>query len=438
MIPTDDLIASDAEQIVLGQLLIDREATSAAARILKADHFGVLTHRKVFEACLHLWRNGVGVDLLTATTELKRRGELEDIGGPYQLVQFTTRVASSIHLSDHCDILREMHALRTMRNAGDKLRSGTNVGADPAALLGSLNRDIELASFGDDGSNVNAAEVAYELMNGKEKPAPIYLGIANLDEFVFVLPGNMVTIRGSAGSGKTAMLLSVILNLLPRYKTWFPSLEMSATELMTRALCQLSMQDMDLALINRLDQRGREDMAKAASDHAAVLGRLTIDDGGTMNIDVFKAKAEHMVKNEGIGLIAIDYAQLMDADTKRFKNKTEELEAISKGIRATARTLNVPILCIVHVNKAGEDHGTAQFEKDAHVRIHLERDPGADTVRLDILKNRNGRVSMVETPCVMRHGIVGRVTPPEWANTYRPFQINPFKGQKELPEEPGF
>lgn len=440
MIPQDDLISVDAEQIVLGQLLIDKDATSAAARGLKADHFGIPAHRKVYEACLHLWRNGVGVDLLTATTELKRRGELDEVGGPFQLVNFTSRVASSIHLSDHCDIMREMHALRTMRQAGDKLRSGTNIGADPAALLGSLNAAIERASFGEDGSNLNAAEVAYKLMDGSEKPKPMYLGVASLDDLVFFLPGNVITIRGAAGSGKTAMLLSVILNHLPRRKTWFVSLEMAATEVMTRALCQLSMQDMDLAMIDRLDKRGREAMAQAANEHAGILGNLLIDDSGTMNGDVFKAKAEHLVKNEAVELIAIDYAQLMSMDGRKYKSKVEELEAISMTIRATARTLNVPILLIVHVNKAGEDHGTAQFEKDAHVRLHLERDPGADTARIDILKNRNGRVAMVETPCIMRWGIVGRTTPPDWPMAIRPPRptINPLFGQKELPNEPEF
>lgn len=420
MIPTDDLVSMDAEQIVLGQLLFDRDATSAAARSLKVEHFAVPAHREVYDACLHLWRNGIGVDLLTATTELRRRGQLDGVGGAPSLAALTSRVSSSTHLADHCAILRELHALRTMREAGDRLRTGIGFGSDPAELLGSLNADIERASFGEDGANVNAAEVAYELMNGKDKPKPMYLGVANLDEFVFFLPGNVIAIRGAAGSGKTALLLTVILNHLPNHKTWFVSLEMPASEVMTRALCQLAMQDMDLALIDRLDQRGREAMAQAASEHADILGRLTIDDSGTMNVDVFKAKAEHMVKNEGVTLIAVDYAQLMDADARRFKNKVEELEAISKGIRATARTLNVPILLIVHVNKAGEDHGTAQFEKDAHVRLHLERDPGADTARVDILKNRNGRVAMVDTPCIMRWGIVGRTTPPDWPMTVRP------------------
>jgi len=103
----------------------------------------------------------------------------------------------------------------------------------------------------------------------------------------------------------------------------------------------------------------------------------------------------------------------MSADRKLYTNKVQELEAISMGIRSTARKLNVPILLIVHVNKQGEDHGTIQFEKDAHVRMHLSRD--ADQMTIDVLKNRNGRPGKITTPCMMRYGIVGRSSPPSWA-----------------------
>lgn len=414
MIDTKDLVVQDVEEIVLGQILFDRENISTAARYLKSEHFGVEENRMVFDACIALWRGGVGVDLITITTELQRRKQLQEVGGAPRLAGFSARVAASTHLVDHCAILREFAALRALREAGDKLRESAVMGEDPKALLGSLNADIEQASFGDEGTNVNAAEVAYALMNTADRPKPIYMGVAALDELVFVLPGNVVTIRGAAGSGKTAFLLSVIMNLLPMRKTWFVSLEMPATEVMTRALCALAKVDIDMALVNQIDEREREAMAQAASQNAGMLSNLIIDDAGTMNVDVFKAKAEHMVKNEKVELIAIDYAQLMDADKKVYPSTVLQLEAISKMIRATARTLNVPILCIVHVNKEGQDHGTIQFEKDAHVRLHLEREKGADMMSIDILKNRNGRVGLVHSPCVMRWGIVGRVTGPNW------------------------
>jgi predicted ATP-dependent serine protease len=134
-----------------------------------------------------------------------------------------------------------------------------------------------------------------------------------------------------------------------------------------------------------------------------------------MDIDTFMARAEHKVKSSGCELIVVDYAQLMEADPKRYPSQTLQLEAISKGFHKTARKLNVPMIVIVHVNKEGQDHGTKQFEKDAHVRVVLHYKRGELAMGIDVIKNRNGRTAMINTPCVMRHGIVGRNGPPHWA-----------------------
>jgi len=412
-----DLIASDVEEIIVGQLLFDHEVTAKAARKLKPEHFGIGTHAMIYSTCLDLWRDGIGVDVLTVGERLKRTGKLDMVGGYHALVGFTARVAASTHFDDHVGILHDYAALRTLRSAGDRLRSN-GAGDDPMELISGLNASVQRATMSDQDDDVDAGEMAYTLLNTTDRPKPIYLGMTGVDSLVFILPGNMVTIKAAAGVGKTAFVLSAVLNMLPVRKTWFVSLEMSAEELMTRALCQLAEVDIDLALIDRLSDADRQRMAKAANDHAQMFSeRLRIDNSGEMDIDTFRARAEHKVKNEGIGLIVVDYAQLMDADAKRYPSQVQQLEAISKGIRATCRTLGVPVLCIVHVNKEGVEHGTIQFEKDAHVRISLDRDKGADTMAVDILKNRNGRVGMVMTPCVMRHGIVGRTTPPDWTRT---------------------
>jgi len=419
MTPDTDLIAVDVEQIVLGQLLFC-DVTAKAARRLKVEHFGIPSHGTIYGTCLDLWREGTGVDLITVTMRLTRMGKLDEVGGTIALGGFTNRVASPRHLDDHIDIMHEYAALRTLRQAGDTLRLG-GVGDDPMELISGLNASVQRATMADNDEDVDAGELAYSLLNTNDKPKPIYLGMSGVDSLVFILPGNMVTIKAAAGVGKTAFVLSAVLNLLPVRKTWFVSLEMSADELMTRALCQLAEVDIDLALIDQLTEQDRGRMAKAANDHAGLFSKqLNIDNSGEMNIDVFRAKAEHKVKNEGVGLIVIDYAQLMEADAKRFPSQVQQLEAISKGIRAAGRTLGVPILCIVHVNKTGDEHGTIQFEKDAHVRLSLEREKGAETMTVDVMKNRNGRVGMVGTPCVMRHGIVGRNNPPDWSRTPDP------------------
>ena len=432
--PSPDLMDNDLEQIILGQILIDADAIKSAVRWAKPEHFGIDRHQHIYEAAMSLWRDGTGVDLMTVTMELRRKGHLNEVGGMVALSKMTSRVSSTFHLSDHCSILRELASLRKLRETGLSLASDSNLSADPRELMGMVNLSMEGLAITDDGADLNAAEVAYALMDGSVKPNPIYLGIANLDQYVFVLPGNMVTIRGAAGSGKTAFLLSVILNLLDQYKMWFVSLEMPATEVMTRALCQLACVDMDRAMVGQISQAERERMAQSASLNAGVLGNLLIDDSGSMNIDVFRAKAEYMVKHQGVGMIFVDYAQLMSGDRKLYKSKVEELEAISSGLRTAARTLNVPVFAVVHVNKEGQDHGTAQFEKDAHVRLHLDRT--GNEARIDILKNRNGRISMVDSPCVMQYGMVGRTSPPYW-NAIKvqadPLAFNPRQGMPSAP-----
>lgn len=427
-IPMDDLIPMEIEALVVGTVLLDADAIPRAARLLKSEHFAVPAHRIVYSACLELWRNGIGVDLMTVYMSLKKSGLVETVGGANELAALTMRIASSRHLEDHCAIIREHFSLRTLRVAGSNLAQGTRAAEDPDALIAELSAYVQKASCGDLDNDVNAGERAYALMNGMVKPVPIYLGMESVDGVVFMLDGNMLTVSAPAGTGKTAFMLSAILNLMPGRKPWIVSLEMSADELVTRALCQLAMVDIDLAMQDRLSDDERERMAAVANEHATVLGMMDIDDSGTMSIDQFQAKAEHKVNNEGVTLIAIDYAQLMEAGAGRFKTKADEFEAISKGIRATGRKLKVPIICVVHMNREGQAHGSTQFEKDAHVRIVLFKEVGSPNMGVDIPKNRNGKVCKVDTPCELRWGIVGRRTPPPWVRTmsHQDSRIAPF------------
>lgn len=405
-----------AEWLLAGALLIDRDATAKAAQWIKPEHIHDPAVKLVFEACMRLWRAGIGVDLLTVTNDLRRSGKLAEAGGPWQLVEFSRRIASPDHLEYHCHVIREDFALRVLADGGAQASLGAGKGADPKAIISGLSHELNRAMVLDVDGSVNAGELAFSLCNDPKVEPSIYLGIQGLDNMVFIQPGNVVSISADPGVGKTALLLSAVLNLLPQYRTWFVSLEMPARELVSRALCQLALVDIDLMIQGRLDEHARVAMGRASSEYASMLSKLDIDDTGSMSIDEFSARAEHKVKHEGVGLIALDYAQLLEYDAKLWKNKADGYEAISKGIRATARKLNVPILCIVHVNKEGKEHGSIQFEKDAHVRLKLTREMGAPMMNAAILKNRNGRPGSIDVPCEMRWGIVGRHGPPEWAN----------------------
>jgi len=420
-------IPTQAEMVCIGEILMDHRIATTAAQILRPEHFGDQSCREAYDAILSVWRDGKGVDLLTVGHEIAKRHRPHDPGRYTFLTTCIGMVASTVHFGYHAEIVREHYASRVLREAADGIIRGTASGEDPLSIIAPATEALSRAAMAEDVEDVNAGERAFDLMNASTRPKPIYLGMGRLDDLVWMLPGNVVTIRAEAGVGKTAFVLSAIMNLLPVVKPWFVSLEMPADELIMRMLCQLAQVDIDQALLGRIEPDERERMARVASTHADILSRLEIDDSGSMTTDELMAKAEHKVKN-GCGIIVVDYAQLMSADKRLYPNQVSELEAVSKCIRGTARKLNVPILCIVHVNKAGEDHGTSQFEKDAHGRLHLTRERGSDSMGVEVLKNRNGRPGSVDVPCVMRWGMVGRTMPPAWCD------VQVRSSPKEVPQ----
>ena len=399
-----DLFPREVEDIVIGQVLFEPGCVSRAATLLKPEHFYGNEQRTVFSAALEMWKEGTPVDLITMTHRLRKDGTLDLVGGSWQLVEWTRRVAQTIHLEDHAMIVREQYSLRVLRDTGLKLQ-GVNVSTDTDEAIGQVTAQLGKAASADLSSEVNAAERAYELSN-QAPPKPWYLGMDAVDGKVFILPGNVVTISAPSGVGKTAFSLCAAINLAPVLRPWIVSLEMPADELITRAKCQFALVDIADAMEDRMSDPERERMAMASGHE--FFQRVLIHDEGSMTIDEFRARAEHKVRNEGVGLIVVDYAQLMEADRKTYPNEALQNEAISKGIRATAKSLKVPILLVVHLNRMGEAHGSTQYEKDAHVRIRLSRGVGSPTMEVDVIKNRNGSTGKINTPCSLKYGIIGK------------------------------
>ena len=399
-----DLFPKEVEDIVIGQVLYEPGCVSRAASLLKPEHFYGNEQRTVYAAALEMWKDGTPIDVITMGHRLRKDGTFDLVGGNWQLVEWTRRVAQTIHLEDHAMIMREQYSLRVLRDTGKKLE-GVNVSTDTDEAIGQVTAQLGKAASADLSSEVNAAERAYELSN-QAPPKPWYLGMDAVDGKVFILPGNVVTISAPSGVGKTAFSLCAAINLAPVLRPWIVSLEMPADELITRAKCQFALVDIADAMEDRMSDPERERMAMASGHE--FFQRVLIHDEGSMTIDEFRARAEHKVRNEGVGLIVVDYAQLMEADRKTYPNEVLQNEAISKGIRATAKSLKVPILLVVHLNRMGEAHGSTQYEKDAHVRIRLSREVGSPTMEVDVIKNRNGSTGKINTPCSLKYGIIGK------------------------------
>lgn len=431
------LVPTDIEQVLVGTLLNDSNAVSRAARKLKPEHFGDPDCRLVYEHCLKLWRSGKAVDIVTVQYSFVADGEKDPRARAIRNASYSYRVASSSHLEDHADIILDYFRRRSLAHVARVIDGGIAGHDDTTAVVARIMAEVESTSIAGADDDLSGADVAYELMN-TAPPNPIYLDMGDLDDKVYILPGNIVTIKGEAGSGKTAFMVSAMLNVLPRIKTWVVSLEMNPRELMMRSLCQLAQTDIALALQDRLHPDDKDRLVRAASDNAAMLDRFRIDPAESMGLDEFRAKAEHMVKHSGVGLIVLDYAQLVDADHTLYPKQVQQLEAISKGLRATARKLNTPILVVVHVNKDGAEHGSIQFEKDAHIRLSIEREQGSDKMTVHILKNRNGNTGRATLNCRFACGMVGRTHPPHWTasgTAIVPITGLPIRGSAGTPHE---
>ena len=397
-----------AEDIVIGQILYEPGCISRAASMLKPDHFYGSDHRLVFGAALDLWRDGTPVDLVTMFHELHKRKELEKVGGAYRLSKWTNNVAQTIHLEAHCDIIKEQYALRVLKGSAHRLENVT-AGDDPDEVIAMHGEDLARASSVNLGTDKNAAEVAFTIMNDTKRKKPLKLGIAGIDDTVSIGDDSVIVLTAPSGVGKTAATMSAIMNLIHERKPWIVSLEMSAEELTTRVLCGFAGIEIQAAMDGKLTEDENEKMTRAAIEHNSAIERLDICDDDTMTIDQFQARADHKVKNEGVQIIAIDYGQLMGADPSQYKNTTEKHEVVSRGIKATTKRLKVPILLIVQLNKDGDIYGSGQYEKDAHVVIQFFPPNGSNMMPYHVRKNRNGRTGKGSTPCDLAFGLVGRM-----------------------------
>lgn len=397
-----------AEDIVIGQVLYEPGCIGRAAAILKPDHFYGIDHRTVFVAALDLWREGTAVDLITMYHILHKRGELEKIGGAYRLSKWTNAVAQTIHLEDHCDIIKEQYALRVLKSSAYHLQN-VNASDNPNEIIARHNEDIAKASSVNLGDDKNGADVAYRIMNDTVRKKPLKLGIAGVDDTVSVGDDSVIVFTAPSGVGKTAAAMTAIVNMIHERKPWIVSLEMTADELMTRVLCGFAGVEINAAMDGKLTDGEKDRMTKANIDHYNITSRLDICDDDTMTIDQFRARADHKVKNEGCQIIMIDYGQLMGADPSQYKNTTEKHEVVSRGIKATTKALKVPIILIVQLNKDGEIYGSGQYEKDAHVVIQFFPPDGSNRMPYHIRKNRNGRTGKASTPCDLAFGLVGRM-----------------------------
>lgn len=432
--------AVDVEKSVLGAMMLEREAIPKAIQVISADAFYSARHEKIYAAMLTLFERGDPVDLVTLTNELKRREQLDDVGGGYYLSELTTEVASAANVEYHARIIAEKSLLRKMiETMTTVVGEAYEPGADAFELLDEAESKIFQVS--DNQLRKAAAPINEVVKDTLEQLESIHgqeggitgvpSGFRKLDDLTSGWqPSDLIIIAARPSMGKTAFSLACGLNAAthperPASVAIF-SLEMGAQQLAQRLLTSEARVDAQRARTGRMKDEDWQKLARAAGKLSDA--SLFIDDTPGLSVLELRAKCRRLKAEHGLDLVVVDYLQLMQASaSKRTQNREQEIAHISRSLKGLAKELDVPVLALSQLNRGVENRGgdkrpqlsdlreSGSIEQDADVVAFIYRaerygitvdDQGNSTegmAEIIIGKQRNGPIGTVELAFVDRY-----------------------------------
>ncbi|KYH33920.1 replicative DNA helicase [Neomoorella mulderi] len=412
----------EAEQSVLGAIMLDREALLSVLEILKVEDFYREAHRLIYRAILDLNERGEAVDLLTVTEELRRQGQLEVAGGAAYLTSLTGDVPSVANAGYYARLVAEKATLRALVQAAGRI---TELALSEAGEVDQILDEAERLIFEVAGGRrrsgfVPIKEVLLQTFEQLERLSAHkgeVTGVPtfhDLDRLLSGLqPSDLIICAARPGMGKTSFCLNIAQQVAVKQKLPVAifSLEMSREQVVQRMLAAEAMVEQHRLRTGFLTE---DDWARLVNA-AGILGEapIYIDDTPALSALEVRAKARRLQSESGLGLVVVDYLQLMQAH-RRVDSRQQEIALISRAMKALARELNVPVLVLSQLNRGVEQRQdkrpvmadlleSGAIEADADVIIFLYRpqyyDPDTDKkgiAEVIVAKHRNGPVGTVE------------------------------------------
>ena len=416
----------DAEQAVLGAMLLEKDAIGRAVEILPAEAFYRESHRRVFDAIVSLYERGLSPDLIGVGEELKARGHLETLGGNAFLAALQDTVATTAHIEHHCKIVLEKHVMREL------IRTGTDIvrrAYDGASNSGEMIDHAEQMIFGINDPRIkrgftpirnllqHAVQVIEQVYENKRAVTGVPTGYTDLDRLTAGFQkSDLIVIAGRPAMGKTSFALNIAeyaAASAERIPVGIFSLEMSADQLVQRFLASRAAIPVHRLRTGFLS----EEQWPRLIDAAGVLTQapLFIDDTAAASIMEIRAKARRLKSEHGLGLLVIDYLQLARgfADSE---NRQQEISSISRSLKALAKELNIPVIALSQLSRAVESREdkrpvladlreSGAIEQDADMVIFVFRekvyrktkhDDAPDIAEVIIGKHRNGPIGTIK------------------------------------------
>jgi replicative DNA helicase len=385
--------AVDVEMAVLGAMLLDKEAIAKAIEVLAEGDFYKPAHQYIYSAILQLFERNEPVDLITLTEELRRRGHLERVGGEYYVTELTTRVSTAANVDYHAHIVLEKSLMRRLiRSSSDVIARAYGGSDDPLDLLDEaeqkifqISEDRMKKTFVSISDAVHTTMEMLESIHGKHSGITgVASGFTELDNYTGGFQkSDLIVVAGRPSQGKTALVLSIARNasVLHGVPVGFFSLEMSIQQLVLRLICAEARVDAHSVRTGRLP----EDEWRKLSTSVGRLykAKIFIDDTPALGILELRAKARRLKAEHNIGLVIVDYLQLMQGP-KNAQSREQEISTISRSLKALAKELQVPVVALSQLNRAVETRSdkrpvladlreSGAIEQDADVVLFVHR-----------------------------------------------------------------
>ena len=412
-----------AEKIVLSNLLLSPKAIEITFQKLKIEAFYFKNHQEIYKAIIFLYQNEISIDILTLTTFFQDQGLLGQIGGIQILTELMNQVPNSVYLEEYIELINDKFLRRRLIGLGYKvINSGYVTNIPIKNILSELeNQFFNLTNYTESQNDLSSAELFSNILSEiKQKSSePILPGLSSgfcdLDSITQGFQkSDSIILAGRPSMGKTALSINIALNIIKKYTCpiLFFSLEMSKTQLIYRILAseiEISNIRLKTGHIFEKDWIRINEAVKRMSTLP-----LYIDDTPDLSLQEIRAKIQKIIfEQKKIGLVIIDYLQLIQYSKLPIENRTQELSQITRGLKIIAREFQVPVITLSQLSRNVENRvskrpiladlrESGSIEQDADLVLMLYRDSyynsnivNSKLTELIIAKHRNGPIGTV-------------------------------------------
>ena len=417
----------EAEQSLLGSLMLDKNAVVKVADFLTKKDFYRGTHQKIYQAALDLFEKGEPIDLLSLSNRLKEKELLEEVGGSGYLTELVNSVPTASHISNYAKIIQRKRILRDLISASQEIGIlGYNETEDTDLLLDEAEKTIFSIAQKSLSQNFilikDTLEEAFERIDNLSKHQGGLRGLpTDFTALDNILAGfqksDLIILASRPSMGKSALAMNIAANIAISQKipVGLFSLEMSKDQIVDRLIASLANVDLWRLRTGRLSGEGKDNDFSQIQQAMGILSEapIYIDDAASANILQMRSMARRLQADKGLGLIIIDYLQLMEP-----RNPTDQMvrqiTEISRSLKSLAKELNIPVLALSQLSRAVEQRSpqrprladlreSGSLEQDADVVLFIYREDRyrPDTSRKNIAdiivaKHRNGPIGSVE------------------------------------------